>query len=200
MKRIGVLGGTFDPLHMGHLVMAEVARDRCDLDEVLFVPSGVPPHKDADIVSAGRDRYIMALLATLTHPQFSVDRTDLDRTGPSFTVDTLSHLRNEFKECQCYFIMGADSLLDLPNWHQPDRLLRENEIIVASRPGWRLEAAERILGSLYTEHRDRIHIIEIPGIDLSSREIRSKIARGESVRYLVPDLVLSYIDEHGLYR
>ena len=200
MKRIGVFGGTFDPIHVGHLIAAECVREACGLDEVLFVPAGVPPHKEAANVTGARHRYLMTLLATLTHPHFSVSRIDIDRSGPSFTVETLALLRKELAPVELFFVLGSDSLADLPTWHEPDRLLGENRLIVASRPGWEMAEAQAALGPLYEKHRDRIQAVTIPGIDVSSRALRARIAAGKSVRYQVPDLVLRYIESHGLYR
>lgn len=200
MRRVGVLGGTFDPIHMGHLIVAECIRERIGLDEVLFVPAGIPPHKETMGLSSGWDRYMMTMLATATHPHFSVSRVDLDRAGPSYTVDTLAHLRQGLAPVELFFIMGSDSLAQLLTWYRPDRLLRENRVIVAGRPGWSLASAREALGPLYEEHRQRIELVEIPGIDLASREIRAKLERGESIRYLIPDLVLSYIEANRVYK
>jgi len=201
MKRYGILGGTFDPIHTGHLVAAEWVMDACGLDQVLFVPAGVPPHKAADAVSASQHRYMMTLLATLDNPRFAVHRVDLDRPGKSYTVDTLAALRKELGEgVELYFIMGADSLADLPTWHDPERLLRENRIIVANRPGWEFDRVKASLGELYEAHADRVLIVETPSIAISSSEIRARVASGRSIRYLVPSLVARYIRRHGLYQ
>lgn len=199
VARLGVLGGTFDPIHTGHLIAAETVRERCGLDRVLFVPAGRPPHKAAESVSPARHRYLLTCLGTLSNPAFEVDRVDLDRPGASYTLETLRALKRKHPEAELFFIMGADSLLDLPTWHEPAALLATCRFIVTTRPGWQLhEAAER-LGSLFTENRERIEFVEIPQIEISSREIRRRLAEGRSVRYLVPDLVLRYIEEHRLY-
>lgn len=199
MKRIGVLGGTFDPIHIGHLIIAESVRERARLDEIQFVPAGLPPHKAGKRITAGEHRYMMTVLATLTHPHFRVSRTDLDREGPSYTVDTLSRIKEEAGSAEVYFIMGSDSLARLGTWHQPQRLLAENHIIVATRPGWRLDEAKAALGPLYEAYQDRIEAVEVPQIGISSQEIRERAARGESFRYLVPDLVREYIESQGVY-
>ncbi len=201
MKRYGVLGGTFDPIHTGHLVAAEWVKDSLELDEVLFVPAGIPPHKNEASVSQARHRYLMTLLATLDNQAFSVHRVDLDRPGRSFTVDTLAALKGELgPDAELHFIMGADSLADLPTWHEPERLLKENRIIVATRPGWEIEEIKESLGTLYHAYSDRVLPVEIPAIQISSSEVRARVAAGRSIRYLVPSLVARYIYKHGLYQ
>jgi len=198
--RLGVLGGTFDPIHNGHLIAAETVREKCRLDRVLLVPAGKPPHKPEEAVSPARHRYLLTCLGTLNNPAFEVDRVDIDRGGMSYTLDTIRALKRRYREAELFFIMGADSLLDLPNWHEPAALLASCRFIVTTRPGWNLHAAEERLGPLFIDNRERIEFVEIPQIEISSREIRRRIAAGESVRYLVPDLVLRYIEEHRLYR
>ena len=201
MRRYGVFGGTFDPVHTGHLIAAERVKDALGLDSVLFVPAGTPPHKSAASVSEPEHRYLMTLLATLDNPGFRVHRVDLDRPGRSFTVDTLALLRKEYgPETELFFIMGADSLADLPTWHEPGRLLRENRIAVATRPGWQVERIKEALGTLYPAFAERVLTVEIPAIGVSSSEIRSRVAQGRSIRYLVPHAVERYIEKHGLYR
>jgi len=197
--RLGVLGGTFDPIHTGHLIAAEAVRERCRLDRVLFVPAGTPPHKLAGEVTPARHRYLLTCLATLNNPFFEVDRVDLDREGPSYTLETIRALKRKYREAELFFIMGADSLLDLPSWHEPAALLASCRFIVTTRPGWDLAEAEARLGTLLAENRERIEFVEIPGIEVSSSEIRRRLAQGGSVRYLVPDLVLRYIEAHRLY-
>lgn len=198
MRRIGVFGGTFDPLHLGHLVIAEEARERCDLDEVIFVPSGVPPHKAEKPVTAARHRYLMTLLGTIDQPAFSVSRIELERRGVSYTVETLRAL--EQQERELYFIGGADAILGLRTWREPAEILRLSRIITLTRPGFELDRLAEALGPLYEEHRDRFVRVEAPGIEISSSDIRARVARGESIRFRVPEMVASYIERYGLYR
>lgn len=199
-KRVGVMGGTFDPIHVGHLTAAEWAREECRLDQVLFVPAGVPPHKEAAEVSPARHRLIMTELAVLANPAFAVSRVDVERRGKSYTVETIAALRKELPEgTELFFIMGADSLADIPTWHEPDRLLSSCQFIVTTRPGWEIDRARELLGDLYVRHAERIRCIEIPAIDVSSRMIRERLRRGGSARYLVPDLVLRYIQDRNVY-
>lgn len=200
-KRIGIIGGTFDPIHIGHLVAAEGAREAAGLDEVIFVPAGDPPHKEAEKVSDARHRYVMTLLATVTNPRFSVSRIELDRQGKSFTVDTLEAMRRELGDgVELYFILGSDAMADVPNWHEPARLLTLCRFLVVGRPGWDKESVERSLGPLYPPNRERIQMVDIPAVDVSSREIRARVREGRSIRYLVPEMVERYIERQGLYK
>lgn len=201
MRRVGILGGTFDPIHAGHLIAAECVRESAGLDEVVFVPAGDPPHKESSRVTPARHRYVMTLLAVLAHPGFSVSRIEMDRAGKSFTVDTVEAMRREVGDgVDLYFILGSDSMADVPNWHQPERLLGLCHFLVAGRPGWDRSVVERSLGSLYETHRERIHMVDIPAIELSSSEIRARVREGRSIRYMVPEMVERYIRERGLYR
>lgn len=195
------MGGTFDPIHLGHLVVAEAAREAHRLDQVVFVPAGRPPHKKETEVSEARHRYVMTLLATMSHPQFTVSRIELDRQGKSFTVDTLSQLIEEAGEgTELSFILGADSMADVPNWREPERLLGLCRFLVVSRPGFGMDDVKTSLGPLYEEHKSRLELLDVPAIGVSSSEIRRRVAQGKSIRYLVPDGVLRYIHDHGMYR
>lgn len=200
-KRLGVMGGTFDPIHVGHLIAAECAREALALDEVLFVPAGDPPHKENSQVTPAEHRYTMTLLATVTNPRFAVSRIELDRRGKSFTVDTIEALKAQLPaETEVYFILGSDSMADVPKWHRPERLLSLCHFIVVGRPGWDRSAVEASLGPLYEPHRERIHPIDIPEVAVSSSEIRARVRAGRSIRYLTPDLVVQYIEERSLYK
>lgn len=200
-RRLGVLGGTFDPIHIGHLIAAECAREAMDLDEVLFVPAGDPPHKDGSLVTPAAHRYMMTLLATVTNPSFSVSRIELERQGKSFTVDTIEALKREYsEETEVYFILGSDSMADIPNWYQPERLLSLCHFLVVGRPGWDRTAVKESLGPLYDAHHERIHAVEIPAIGVSSSDIRARVRAGKSIRYMTPDLVVQYIEGRGLYQ
>lgn len=200
-RRLGVMGGTFDPIHVGHLIAAECAREALALDEVIFVPAGDPPHKESDHVTPAEYRYTMTLLATVTNPHFSVSRIEVDRRGKSFTVDTIEALQAQLPAgTEVYFILGSDSMADVPNWHRPDRLLSLCRFIVVGRPGWDRRTVEESLGPLYAPHRERIHSIDIPEVSVSSSDIRARVRTGRSIRYLTPDLVAQYIEERGLYK
>lgn len=199
--RVGLLGGTFDPVHYGHLLLAEAAREQCDLDEVWFVPAAVPPHKQDAELASGESRAEMIELAVAGNPGFLVSRFELERGGVSYTIDTLRHFRNETPDAELFFVMGADMLHDLPNWREAAEVCRLAVPIVARRPGNGpldyacLEAivlAERV--SVFREYE-----IEMPQIDLSSTEIRQRVAEGRSIRYRTPRAVQKYIETHELY-
>jgi nicotinate-nucleotide adenylyltransferase len=199
-RRVGIFGGTFDPIHVGHLVVAEDCAFQLGLDLVLFVPVGQPPHKRGRAITPADDRVRMVELAIADNPRFQLSRVDVDRPGPSYSVDTVAALLAELgPAARLFFIIGADSLADLPTWHQPERLVALCEIIAVNRPGYprfdlaRLEPA--IPGA-----RERIHRIEVPGLDIAASDLRQRIAEGRPIRYLVPEAVRRYLEEHQLYR
>jgi nicotinate-nucleotide adenylyltransferase len=196
--RLGVLGGTFDPAHTGHLVLAEQAREQLRLDHVLWVPAGDPWRKAGEPVSAAEDRLAMVRLAIEGNDAFEVSTTELDRPGPTYTLDTLRQLRGEYAAEELVFLMGLDALWDLPNWHRPTELIRLALLGVARRGDEqpRLAELERQLPGL----EERVRWVEMPRLDISGTELRRRAAEGQSVRYLVPAAVADYIDEHHLYR
>jgi nicotinate-nucleotide adenylyltransferase len=195
-RRIGLMGGTFDPIHHGHLVAAEEARWQFQLDQVLFVPTGQPWQKPVG-VSPAEDRYQMTVIATASNPAFSVSRIEIDQPGPTYTVDTLRRLRSELgDQTRLYFITGADAVLHILTWKDREEVLALAEFIAATRPGYDLaKLAERLPGP-----RERLHLMEIPMLAISSTEIRARVARGAPIQYLVPDGVVRYLAERGLYR
>ena len=199
-ERVGIMGGTFDPIHYGHLVAAETAREAFSLDRIIFVPAGIPSHKAREKTTSGRHRYLMTILAIMSNPYFEVSRVDLDRGGVTYTVDTLSDLKRELPpETEMYFITGADAILEIQSWKSPGEVLSMAEFIAATRPGYGLEHLSQALGPLAVEFQDRIHILEIPPMGVSSTEVRHRLAKGKSVRYLLPETVITYIHNHGLY-
>lgn len=201
VNRIGIFGGTFDPPHIGHLAAAEHVREAHNLDQVVFVPVGRPPHKEADNLTAARHRYLMTVLATLENPHFTVSRVEVERRGISYTVDTLRQLRAQFgEEHEFFFLIGADALSALLSWKDPEQILQMCRLLALARPGYALTDLPQKLGSLYTDNQERIIISEMPQIDVSARGIRQQLAQGASVRYWVPELVRSYIERFGLYR
>jgi nicotinate-nucleotide adenylyltransferase len=189
------MGGTFDPIHNGHLVAAQEALWQFQLDEVVFMPTGQPWQKPYG-VSPAEDRYRMTVLATAANPAFSVSRIELDNPGPSYTADTLRRLRAGLgPDDRVFFVTGADAVLDLHSWKEPEEVLRQAEIIATTRPGWDLGTLEeRVPGTA-----GRVHVITIPALDISSTELRARVAAGAPVRYLVPDAVARHIAERGLY-
>ena len=192
MRRVGVMGGTFDPVHHGHLVAAsEVAHDFA-LDEVVFVPTGEPYQKDHRVVSPPEDRYLMTVIATASNPRFSVSRVDIDRPGRTYTIDTLRDLRaaaGPFDEL--FFITGADALAEILTWQAADELFTLAHFVGCTRPGHRLTGAGL--------PEDKVSLVEIPALAISSTECRARVAAGEPVWYLVPDGVVQYIAKRQLY-
>lgn len=198
-QRIGVLGGTFDPIHYGHLAAAEEAREVLGLAKVVFVPSGQPPHKRPDEMAASEHRWKMTVLATQDNPAFTVSRVELDRQGVSYTVDTLGILQTQMPGSELFFITGADMFLDLPTWKDPERILRSYHFVAVTRPGWSLERLDGRLDPLVEHYRSQVHILQVPGVAVSSTEIRERLRAGRSVRYLVADPVIAHIQHEGLY-
>jgi len=198
--RIGIMGGTFDPIHLGHLVTAEAARHQFSLAQVLFVPSGQPPHKAGQVVSAAEHRYLMTFLAIASNPAFQIARIEIDRPGYSYTFDTIQHLSRELgSDAELYFITGADAMRDVLSWHRAEELLQACHFVAASRPGFTLD---HYLGQEELSrfrNQGNIHLIEVPAMAISSTDIRHRVASGKSIRYLVPDSVENYINKSGLY-
>jgi nicotinate-nucleotide adenylyltransferase len=192
MRRIGVMGGTFDPIHHGHLVAASEVAHIFDLDEVMFVPTGQPYQKDHRQVSPAEDRYLMTVIATASNPRFSVSRVDIDRPGPTYTIDTLREIgaKNSPGD-ELYFITGADALAEILTWHDADELFTLAHFVGCTRPGHRLSGAGLPDG--------KISLVEIPALAISSTECRARVEAGEPVWYLVPDGVVQYIAKRKLY-
>ncbi len=199
IRRLGILGGTFDPVHHAHLVAAQEAHHQLELDRVLFIPAGAPPHKPNRPLSAAHHRLQMLELAIADQPHFAISRVDLDRPGPCYTVDTLALLRSEWGPTPTFFfIEGADSLADIPTWYQPQRLLDLCELAVVERPGVELDLLqlERQLPGITS----RIQWVQMPLLEISSSGLRTRVRAGRPISYLVPPAVEAYIREHGLYR
>ena len=196
--RVGVFGGTFDPIHIGHLVAAEETRVQLSLERVVFVPAGLPPHKLANHISPVEHRLAMVQLAIASNPYFTVSRVDIDRFGPCYTVDTMELLRDEWgPDTELYFIMGSDSLADILTWHKPERLIRLCRLAVVKRPGYDVDIEE--LDRLLPGIASRVRFINSPLIDVASCDIRRRVREGLSIKYQVPEVVEKYIYEHGLY-
>lgn len=184
--RIGVFGGTFDPVHVGHLSIAQAALECVPLDRVIFVPARRSPLKDRGPFAPEADRLAMLRLATADEPRFAVSTAELDRSGASYTVDTLEELAGKG---ELYLVMGADAARDFGRWRRPERIRELATLLVAARPG-----------APAPPERDGLTVFDAPCLDISSRELRARAARGRSLRYLVPDAALQYLDAHGLYR
>lgn len=198
IKRIGIMGGTFDPIHLAHLFAAEEARFKFNLEKVIFVPCGVPAHKKPYEVTPAEHRYAMVLLATANNPYFEVSRIEIDREGPSYAIDTVVAFRQLYGEdASIYFITGADAVLEILAWKETDKLIRLCKFIAVTRPGYDLSKISEVLGE---EYASAIEILQIPGMDISSTAIRQRVRNGEPIRYLVPEMVYHYIMQHKLYR
>ncbi|MDG2496746.1 MAG: nicotinate-nucleotide adenylyltransferase [Aquiluna sp.] len=188
--RVGVMGGTFDPIHHGHLVAASEAASTLGLDEVIFVPTGQPWHKKP--VSSAEHRYLMTVIATAANPQFTVSRIDIDRPGTTYTIDTLRDLASQYPDADLVFISGADAIAQILAWKEIDKVWSLAEFIAVSRPGHKLELPEAPEGT--------ISVLEVPALSISSTNIRSRAEEGKPIWYLVPDGVVQYIAKHQLYR
>jgi nicotinate-nucleotide adenylyltransferase len=198
-RRVGVMGGTFDPIHHGHLVAAQEAASVLHLNRVLFIPVWQPPHKPDEPAASPEDRLCMVRLAVAANPLFDVSTLEIDRPGLSYTVDTLERLVQDDPDRELHFIVGMDSLAELPRWHDPARLLRLARIVALYRPGWQTVDLTVLAGTL-PESAGRVSVVSMPGLDISATELRERARDGRPIRYLVPDAVASYIEEHGLYR
>ncbi|HEV8557018.1 MAG TPA: nicotinate-nucleotide adenylyltransferase [Actinophytocola sp.] len=190
-KRIGIMGGTFDPIHHGHLVAASEVQARFDLDEVIFVPTGQPWQKTHQDVSPAEDRYLMTVIATASNPRFSVSRVDIDRGGVTYTIDTLRELHLLHRAAQLFFITGADALEQILTWRAVDELFDLAHFVGVTRPGYDLNDHHLPTGS--------VSLIEVPAMAISSTACRARVAAGEPVWYLVPDGVVQYISKTHLY-
>lgn len=203
--RLGIMGGAFDPIHIAHLVTAQEALLQFQLDEVVFLPSGHPPHKKRRLASAEL-RYLMTAVATASHPRFSVSRLEVDRPGVGYTVDTLQFLAGALApDARVYFITGADAVLDILTWKDPPGVLELCTLIAATRPGFDLSRLSALLASLGPGvvgpgPDARVQVMEVPGLDISSSMIRERMAAGLPVRYLIPDAVFQLIEKSGAYR
>lgn len=190
-KRLGVMGGTFDPIHHGHLVAASEVASAFHLDEVIFVPTGQPWQKSDQVVTSAEDRYLMTVIATAENPQFSVSRIDIDREGPTYTVDTLRDLRALHPDADLFFITGADALAQILTWRDSEELFSLAHFIGCTRPGHHLSDAGLPVGG--------VSLVEVPALAISSTDCRARVAKGDPVWYLVPDGVVRYIHKRALY-
>lgn len=201
-RRIGVLGGTFNPIHLAHLIIAETAREQQKLDHILFMPAAIPPHKRDHEIADGKHRLEMVELAIAGNPSFSASDRELKRSGVSFTVDTLESLKAENSNAEYVWIIGADNVPDLPRWHRPLAILELAEIAVVQRLGSNLPPAGSLSPPFTPEQAERIltNVIVMPLLEISSSEIRRRCREGKSIRYWTPAAVEAYIRHHALYR
>jgi len=198
-QKIGIMGGTFDPIHVGHLVTAEAVRNEYGLDKVLFIPAANPPHKQNQKVTPAIHRYIMTAMATYSNPYFHVSSIELDRPGPSYTIDTIYELIDKFgPQTEIYFITGADAIQEIPTWDRIEELLGLCQFIAATRPGCvpSVDNIKEYFGELGSS---RIHRLNTPELEISSTDIRARIKNACSIKYIVPESVENYIIKEGLY-
>ncbi|NPV90204.1 MAG: nicotinate-nucleotide adenylyltransferase [Firmicutes bacterium] len=199
-RRIGIMGGTFDPIHYGHLVAANTARFEFGMEAVILVPSGRPPHKEERVISDPEHRYRMALLATFSNPHFLVSRFEIDREGYSYTIDTVKHFKEIFgSEVALFFITGADAVLEIMTWKNVHELVTYCSFVAVSRPGFNLmhlnsnsEIDEKLLA--------RTRLLEIPALAISSTDIRNRVAQNRPIQYLLPEKVEEYTRAFGVYK
>jgi nicotinate-nucleotide adenylyltransferase len=192
-RRIGIMGGTFDPVHHGHLVAASEVQHLFDLDEVIFVPTGNPWQKADQQVTEAEDRYLMTVVATASNPRFRVSRVDIDREGPTYTSDTLRDMRAQLgPDADLFFITGADALSQMLTWHKAPEMFEQAQFIGVTRPGHELTDPGLPVG--------RVVLVEVPALAISSTEVRDRVQGGQPVWYLVPDGIVQYIGKRGLYR
>ncbi len=199
--RLGLFGGSFDPVHYGHLLLAECCRQECRLDEVHILPAALPPHKQERDLTAAEHRVAMLQLAIAGHAAFSVSRFEIDRGGVSYTVDSLRHYHSEHPAGEFFLLLGADMLLDLPHWHEAPQVCQLAIPVVAGRPGFDIPDFSCLgqIASLEQIEVFKQHQVDMPPVGISSSEIRRRVAGGLSIRYWTPRAVEKYIEEHGLY-
>ena len=189
MKRIGILGGTFNPIHLGHLAIAEMAQEKVGLDKVIFVPAFIPPHKTVSHLAEAKDRLTMVRLAIADNPAFTVSDYEINKGGRSFSIDTVTHFHKLYKKkAKLYFVIGGDSLATLPTWKNIDQLLKLVTFVVVNRPGYR------------KNHKAIRHISVESELNIASRDLRKRVIQGKTIKYLVPDKVIRYIEHHGIYQ
>lgn len=203
-KKIGVMGGTFNPVHNGHLVTAQEALSQFKLDKVIFIPTGNPPHKIENEVASAEDRYIMTVIATSSNSNFFVSRMEIDRKGKSYTIDTVRQLRKIYgKNSLLYFITGADAILEILTWKNTGEIVSLCKFIAATRPGYNLsrikDLRKRLSGKAGATNK-KISVMEIPALSISSTDIRNRVRHKRPIDYLLPEGVSNYILKHGLYK
>lgn len=198
-KRVGIMGGTFDPIHLGHLVVANEVLNIYNLDKIIFVPAGNPPHK-IGMRASSWDRYFMTNLATMSNNKFTVSDLEVKSSDKSYTLNTLKEFHILYPETEFYFITGTDAVIDIPNWHEPRELLKLCKFIAVSRPGISKENAEFKIDEIRNSLNAHIEILQVPMLQISSTDIRDRFKRGVSAKYLLPESVEQYILKNNLYR
>jgi len=193
--KIGVMGGTFDPVHLGHLAAAQEAACRLGLERVIFIPAGFPPHKPSATVTPAHHRWEMVTLAIADNPLFFASRLEIARPGPSYTVETIAALREARPGCEWFFITGADAVLELPTWREPERLVSLCTVVAVTRPLTQIDPREALPPGLAAA----VRVLPVPGVAVSATELRERVRQGLPIRYLTADPVIGYIYKEGLY-
>jgi nicotinate-nucleotide adenylyltransferase len=194
-SKIGIMGGTFDPIHYGHLFIAEAARRALSLDRLIFVPAGTPPHKHYEAMAAAEDRYAMAALAIKDNPRFEISRIETDKAGASYTSDTLETFAGIYGGARFFLIMGMDSALEITEWHEPFKILSLSTVVIVARPGYIRDK----IGKMDETVRKSLIFLDVGMIDVSATEIRDNVREGKSVRYMTPEAVCDYIRDMKPY-
>ncbi len=202
--KIGLMGGTFNPIHYGHMVTAEEALKQFKLDKVIFIPTGTPPHKTSGILANSEDRYLMTVIATASNQDFLVSRLEIDRKGKCYTIDTLRQLKKIFGDlATLYFITGADAILEILTWKNNEEIVTLCKFIAATRPGYDIKRIEDLKKELFEDLKgasNRIFLMEIPALSISSTDIRRRIKEKKPINYLLPEGVCNYLLKHELYK
>jgi nicotinate-nucleotide adenylyltransferase len=192
-RRLGILGGTFDPIHSGHLILAEQLKEELNLEKVIFIPSANPPHKENHRVSSSKDRLKMVKIAIRDNPDFLISDIELKRKGKSYTIDTLTRFLKLYKDSELFFLLGSDAIDELPTWKEPDKIFQKVNVVIALRPGFdRIDPENRFV--------KKSLVVSINGLNISSTQIRERVRTGKSIRYLVPPEVEKFIRTKKLYR
>lgn len=199
MKKVGIMGGTFDPIHLGHLVIANEVLNMYQLDHIIFVPAGNPPHK-CGIEASSWDRFVMTSLATMSNDKFIVSDFEIKKRDRSYSTETLKEFHKIYPNTEFYFITGTDAVVDLPNWHEPKELLKLCKFIAVSRPGMGKESIENKIQEIMSELNGNIELLEVPMLQISSTDIRERFKKGKSAKYLLSEIVEQYIYKNNLYR
>ncbi len=199
--KIGIMGGTFDPIHYGHLVIAEQIRQNYNLDKVIFIPVGIPPHKRELRITKGEHRYLMILLATMTNPYLDVSRIEIDKKDISYTIETMRELKKKYmdKDVEFYFIIGADAISTIESWKEPAELLKMCKFIAATRPGVTNSNMSSMIEYYKENYSADIQTMAVSAVDISSTDIRNRISGNRPIKYLLPEAVEHYIIKNGLY-
>lgn len=197
-KRIGIMGGTFDPIHFGHLVIANEVLDQYHMEKIIFIPAGNPPHKK-DSKASSIDRYIMTNLATLSNDKFEVSNIELIKKEKSYTINTLLALREIYKDAEVYFITGADAIIELPNWYEFKSIIKLCKFIAVTRPDYNTHEIKEKIQSIIDIYQGQIELLKVPMLQISSTEIRNRIKNNRTAKYLLPEVVEQYIVKNNLY-